>query len=184
MTDLDQDYLDETTAELEAYIAETGRQLNEYVKGNAAEEDIQYVAEKAVNAYGELEDKIDDVTEQIKDQDVFEEFRNEIEEAGYSGVDAFMEGRKPANASGKDPERQVIENLTSSDYVDTDRAFETMKDYMDLNRDLHEHYGVEAPLPELGEEGEKVMDDMERVEQMMEEENISAAEAVERIDFF
>ncbi len=182
MTDVNQDYVDETTAELEFYVEETGRQLNEYVKGNASEESVQRVAEKAVEAYGELEDRLDDVADQLQSHDVFEEFRNEVEEAGYSGVEAFIQGRKPTNASGNDPERQVLDSITDSDYINIDEAFETMNDYIDLQRDLKDHYSIDAPLPELGEEGEKAIEEMERAEQLMEEEGISAEEAVEKID--
>lgn len=184
MTNINQDYVDENAAELEFYVEEAGRQLNEYVKGNTNEESVQQITEKAVEAYGELEDRIDDVTEQLRNHDVFEEFSNEVEEAGYSGVEGFIEGRKPANASGNDPERQVLDNFTDSDYIDTDEAFDTMGDYIDLQRDLKDHYDIDAPLPELGEKGEKAMEDMEKVEQLMEDEDLSAEEAVDQIDIF
>lgn len=184
MTDINQEYVDETTAELAFYVEEAGSQLNEYVKGNTSEDNIQHIAQKAVDAYDELEDRIYDVTDQLRNQDVLEEFKDEIEDAGYSGVDAFIEGRTPVSASGKNPERQVLDSLTSSDYIDTDGAFETMGDYVDLKRDLEDHYDIDAPLPELGEVGEKAMEEMEKVEQIMDEENVSAEEAIDRIDLF
>jgi hypothetical protein len=182
MTEVNQDYIDEATAELEFYVEETGRQLNEYVKGNANEEAIERVAEKAVESYEELQDRIDESIDYLQDQDVLEEFRNEVDEAGYSSVEDFMAGRKPINATGEDPERQVMDTITNSEYIDTDKALGVMSDYTDLVMDLDDHYDVEAPLPELGEEGEKIIEDMEKVEELMENKDLSAEEAIDEVD--
>lgn len=182
MTEVNQDYIDEATAELEFYVEETGRQLNEYLKGNSSEEAIERVAEKAVESYEELQDRIDESIDYLQDQDVLEEFRNEVDEAGYSSVEDFMAGRKPINATGEDPERQVLDSITNSEYIDTDKAFGVMSDYTDLVMDLDDHYDIEAPLPELGEEGEEIIEEMEKVEELMENKDLSAEEAIDEVD--
>lgn len=183
MKEVDQDYIDESTAELNYFVQEAGSRLNSFVKGEATEDELHEIAGRAVSAYEELEDGIEKATEQLQDYDAAEDLRSSVEDAGYDSMTDFLVGNKPPRASGKDPGREALDNFLHEDYVDVDDASEAMSAYMDLASDVLENYGVELPLPELGEKGKQVEEDLEKVEELMEEEEISAEEAIDRIDF-
>ncbi|MBC5793215.1 MAG: hypothetical protein H8Z69_04230 [Nanohaloarchaea archaeon] len=172
---VEQEYLDETADELEFYTGEVESRLEMYDEGEVDEEHVKRPAEKAKEVYEELDEALDEVSEQLQEHDVIDEFGELLEEHGYDSGAEFLAGQRPVTAGDEDPERQVMEDFTENDWPDTENAYDAKRRYLDVRKAAYEEHGIELPSPdidinpehreimELVEEGMSVKDAREEV---------------------
>lgn len=150
MTDfVDQEYLDETADELNFYTDEVENRLEMYDNGEVDEEQVKKPGQKATEVYEELDEALDEVSEQLQEHDVIDEFGELLEEHGYDSGAEFLAGQKPITAGDEDPERQVMEDFTESDWPDTENAYDAKRRYLDVSKEAYKEHGIELPSPDI-----------------------------------
>jgi hypothetical protein len=173
MTDfVDQGYLDSKAEELNTYTDAVESRLQSHAEGEVDEKHVKRPARLAVEAYEELGETLDEVSEQIQQHDAINEFEGLLEKQGYSSGAEFLAGQTPPTAGDEDPERQVMEEFVENDWPDTENAYDARRRYNEVSIKAQEEHGIELPRPDVD-----INTEHREIIEFAEEEGMTVTEA-------